>query len=320
MSPARAYSFTRYLAAKKSVDDRALNGAVWEALAQALPAPADPLRVLEVGAGIGTMLERALERGLFTRAYYLALDEQPANLAAARVRLPAWAGRHGFQARVAGEPEALTLARGAAEVQVALRAGDLLDFAAQPEQRGAWDLLIAHAVLDLLDLPTALPRLLGALRPGGLAYLTLNFDGVTLFQPELDPVFDAQIEALYHRTMDERLTAGRPSGDSRTGRRLFGQLRAAGLELLAAGSSDWVVFAMESGKDGGAARQYYADEAYFLHFIVDTVAGALDGHPELEAARFADWLAERHAQIERGELVYIAHQLDFLARRLTTGD
>lgn len=313
MSPARAYSFPRYLAAKKSVDDRALNGPVWEALGRALPAPAEPLRVLEVGAGIGTMLERALERGLFTRARYLALDEQPDHLAAARVRLPAWAGRHGFQAHPGEERERLTLTRGAVEVELTLQAGDLLRFADQPQQRGAWDLLIAHAVLDLLDLPTALPRLAGVLRPGGLAYFSLNFDGATLFQPEIDPGFEAQIEALYHRTMDERLTAGQPSGDSRTGRHLFGRLPAAGLELLAAGSSDWVVFASAAA---GGQRRYPADEAYFLHFIVDTLAGALEGRPELDAERFAAWIAERHAQIERGELVYIAHQLDFLAQRV----
>jgi hypothetical protein len=29
---------------------------------------------------------------------------------------------------------------------------------------------------------------------------------------------------------------------------------------------------------------------------------------------FRDWLAERREQIERGELIYIAHQMDFLAR------
>jgi hypothetical protein len=42
--------------------------------------------------------------------------------------------------------------------------------------------------------------------------------------------------------------------------------------------------------------------------------GALQGHRELDPARFAAWIAERHAQIDRGELVYIAHQLDVLAR------
>ena len=42
------------------------------------------------------------------------------------------------------------------------RGEHLLPPPAQPEQRGAWDLVIAHAVLDLLDLDRALPLLLGA--------------------------------------------------------------------------------------------------------------------------------------------------------------
>jgi SAM-dependent methyltransferase len=319
MPPVAEYTFTRYLAAKKSVDDRALNGHVWEILARAVgarAAPDQPVRVLEIGAGIGTMLERALERGLFTSAVYLALDDQADNIAAAGARLPRWAAGRGFQ--VAAGPQGLRLARGAACVGVDLRVDDLLEFSARPEQRGAWDLLIAHAVLDLLDLPSALPRLLGVLRPGGLFYFSLNFDGATLFQPEIDPALDVQIEALYHRTMDERIAAGRPSGDSRTGRHLFGHLRRQGVELLAAGGSDWVVFASEPASTGGKATwRYPADEAYFLHFIVHTVDSALRGHPELDAARFAAWVAERHAQIERGELVYLAHQLDFVGR--TTG-
>lgn len=297
------YTFPRYLAAKKTIDDRALNVPVWETLKTNLPADR-PLRVLEVGAGIGTMLERALERGLLTRAAYTALDEQPENLAVARQRLPAWAAAQGW----AYTPQATgaSLRRGHADLDVQWQGGDLLEFTARPEQHGAWDLIIAHAVLDLLDLDVALPRLLGALRPAGLFYFTLNFDGATLFQPEFDRAFDDQLEALYHRTMDERVTAGRPSGDSRAGRHLFARLRRAGAEILTAGSSDWTVFAPGS--------TYPADEAYFLHFIIHTVEGALCGHPELDAARFAAWAAARRAQIERGELVYIAHQLDFVGR------
>jgi hypothetical protein len=67
-----------------------------------------------------------------------------------------------------------------------------------------------------------------------------------------------------------------------------------------------VVFA---GPDG-----YPADEGYFLHFILHTMHTALEGHPDLDAACFEDWVAQRHAQVERGALVYIAHQLDFLGR------
>jgi SAM-dependent methyltransferase len=276
-------SFPRYLAAKKTVDDRALNAHVWGTLAQLLRGFEDRAVVLEVGAGIGTMAERMVERGLLARAAYTLLDEQPENLAVARQRL-------------AASPLTLTLL-----------AGDALEFCAQPAQRGVYDLLIAHAFLDLLDLPTALPLLLKALKPGGLFYFTLNFDGATIFQPEIDPVFDAHLEALYHRTMDERITKGRRSGDSRSGRHLFGLLRKCGAEILAAGSSDWTVLA---GPDG----RYPGDEAYFLRFILHTFHGALCDHPEIETSRLEAWMAERYAQLERGELVYIAHQMDFVGR------
>lgn len=303
MSLPAADSFPRYLAAKKTIDDRALNGQVWQALAGQWPA--GPARVLEVGAGIGTMLERLLERGLLQQAHYLAVDEQAENLAAARERLPAWAAAHGWRADP--RPGGWEVRNGPAAVEVEYHAGDLLALSAQPEQQGAWDVLIAHAVLDLLDLETALPQLLAVLRPGGLFYFSLNFDGATLFQPEIEPEFDARLEAAYHRTMDERLTGGRPSGDSHTGRHLFGHLRRAGAEVLAAGSSDWVVFPVDG--------RYPADEAYFLHFIIRTVGEALRGRPGLEPGRLQAWVAERHAQIERAELTYIAHQLDFLGRR-----
>jgi hypothetical protein len=104
--------------------------------------------------------------------------------------------------------------------------------------------------------------------------------------------------------MDERITNGRPSGDSRTGRHMFGHLRRAGVDVLAAGSSDWVVFA--------AAGGYPEDEAYFLHFIIHTLHQALAGHPALDGRLFEAWITQRHAQIEAGTLVYVAHQLDFV--------
>ena len=67
-------SFTRYLAAKTSVDDRALNGQVWRALASRITTDQNgvPLRVLEVGSGIGTMIQRLLNHGLLTDAFYQA--------------------------------------------------------------------------------------------------------------------------------------------------------------------------------------------------------------------------------------------------------
>ena len=305
----RVYSFPRYLAAKKSVDDRALNRHVWNSLADALPRSSaeSPLCALEIGAGIGTMLERMLEWGLLEYADYTALDALPENIAASRERLPAWAKERGYQATQSGDSQ-FSIQGQARSVRLDLKVADLFDFIAandrRPQGLRRWDLLIAHAFLDLMDIPTTLPQLFNLLRPGGLFYFTINFDGATLFEPAIDPVFDDLIQALYHRTMDERIMDGKPSGDSRAGRHLFKRIQDAGGHILDAGASDWVVFPTPQG--------YPHDEAYFLHFIIHTLHQALRGHPELDTARFEEWIARRHRQIEDSLLVYIAHQLDFL--------
>jgi len=300
-----APDFIRYLAAKKGLDDRSLNRRVWDHLARAVrdrPDPA-PLRVLEVGCGIGTMVERLLDRGLLTRAAYTGIDVEPEFIRAATERLRSYAAaRHVLLAEESGG--VLLFSTPGQEVRITLEVADLFDFLGHEPGKSAWDLLVAHAVLDLIDLPTALPRLLAHLSPGGLFYFSLNFDGATTFEPPIDPDLDALIEALYHRTMDTRSRQGQPSGSSLTGRRLFGRLKEAGARVVAAGSSDWVVF---PGPDG-----YSGDEAYFLHFIIDTISRALHGHPELAGSGFQAWVARRHRQIESAELTYIAHQLDFL--------
>jgi len=303
---ARDYSFPRYLLSKQSVDDRALNKDVLSALKANLPP--QPLRIIEVGAGVGTMLRRLIRWNVIQRAEYVMVDEMAENIEYASEWVKVWAEEAGFSfgddvsVERGGENQARVFdAR--REVRIRFERADVFDFI-QKNQTPA-DLLIAHAFLDLLPMPESLPKLLSLTK--GLAWLTVNFDGVTTFEPTIDAALDEQIERLYHETMDRRATGG----DSRSGRHLFGHLRGAGADILAAGASDWVVYA----KDGG----YPDDEAYFLHFILHFFEESLTGHPELDAEAFANWLRERHAQIERGELVYIAHQMDFLVRQRDAG-
>ena len=234
---------------------------------------------------------------------YTGIDLEPELIAEARARLGRLAGAMGGSLASQGGP--LIFQSPGQHVEVELEAIDLFHFI--PREPGRrWDLLLAHAFLDLVDLSATLPDLLALLDSGGLCYFTLNFDGATIFEPTLDPELDRQIERLYHRTMDDRRINGKPSGDRLTGRRLLGRLQTMGVQVLAAGSSDWVVFAGGNG--------YSDDEAYFLHFIIHTVGQALQGHPEIEPACLEDWLKERHSQITRGELIYIAHQLDVLGQ------
>ncbi len=205
-----------------------------------------------------------------------------------------------------GESDLLITSPGRA-LKVRLEAHDIYDFAARETGRSQWDVLLAHAFLDLVDLDTAVPRLFALLKPGGHFSFTLNFDGATIFLPTLDPALDARIERLYHGTMDDRRIDGKPSGSSLTGRLLFSALPKYGGRVIAAGSSDWVVF---SGPES-----YPRDEAYFLHYLVHTVDGALRRHPLMEEGPLSDWASRRHQQIDRGELVYIAHQLDFFGTK-----
>lgn len=300
------FTFPRYLDSKRSVDDRALNRHVLGSFSRTIESlPVTPLRVLEVGAGIGTMIERCLEWELFPdRVRYTAIDASSENIAAAHSRLRDWASRHAFT--ITERATGLFLASHSQQVEIALEAVDLFELLRRDDLRASWDILIAHAFLDLFDIPGLLPDLLRVVTPAGLLYFTINFDGVTILEPVIDAIFDQHVLSLYHRTMDERITDGRPSGDSQAGRHLFQHLHAAGADILDAGSSDWVVFANQGA--------YPNDEAYFLHFIVHTIHDALRHHAEIDSQRFTDWIEQRHAQIKRGELVYIAHQLDFLAR------
>jgi len=301
------YSFPHYLLAKQSVDDRALNRHVLDALKSALSV-SPRLSVVEVGAGIGTMLVRLLRWGLLKAADYTLVDEMPENIDYAAAWIPLWAAENGLRVEKSA-PHRFRLLDDARDVCVNLERADIFDFVEKNPEKS--DLLIAHAFLDLLPMPEGLDKLFSLVKPNGLAWLTLNFDGVTTLEPairlpasESVPAsvdLDSLIEHLYHHSMDARPTGG----DSRAGRHLFGHLRSSGAEILAAGASDWVVHAIDG--------KYPADEAYFLHFILHFFENSLCGCPELDEKTFQNWLAERRRQVDCGELVYIAHQMDFLA-------
>ena len=309
-----SYSFTRYLAAKRTVDDRALNQHVWRRLHEEVLAVAatrtEPITILESGGGIGTMIERLLEHGALPRAAYHMLDAVGENVSTAYERLASNPGAASAppSAQWAGPAADYFINLASAQgtpLAVSLYTRDLFDFLASNSLEPV-DLIIAHAFMDLVNVPSTLELMTRTLRPGALLYFTINFDGVTILQPTIDASFDALVEQVYHRTMDTRLSQGKPSGDSHTGRHFFHAMQKASIQVLDAGASDWVIIPHADG--------YMADEVYFLHFIVHTMQQALAGHPSLNRSRFAAWIEERHAQIERCELVYIAHQLDFLGR------
>ncbi len=255
------------------------------------------------------MVERALERNLFTEADYKALELSPEFIEAALCRMEELAGGTGFIFTRPGESSVL-LSRESRKVQIEFEAMDVYDFIPLGEGGPFWDLLIAQGFLDLIDVDSTLPRFISMLRPGGLFYFPITFDGYTSIEPEIDPNMDVLILNLYHQTMDDRAYRGAHFGRSKAGSHLLSLLSRGETRVLAVGSSDWMVFPEEEGK-------YRDDDAYFLHHIIHTVWEALAGNPQLDQTSFRDWIERRHDQIEAGELVYIAHQLDVVGRAPT---
>src|SRR5690348_14745159 len=272
--------YARYLAAKTTVDDRALNRHVLAELCRLMPAGAP--QVLEVGAGLGTMVARLMDWGTVGAGEYILLDADRQLLDSSRRWLRDWAAARGLRSDLL--PDGLRVG----DLRVRLVHAELGSYL-EAGHRAPADVVIANALLDLVDVPTALPGLLRLLVPGGVYWFTINYDGESIFEPGHPR--DDLIMRAYHRDMDERVRYGRPAGESRTGRRLFRYLRDAGAPALAAGSSDWVVSA---GLDGN----YPGDEAYFVRCILNTIQNALRSREDrVEPADLADWLAVRGRQL-----------------------
>ncbi len=269
------FQFSSYLAAKRTVDSRALHPRVWESAFAGKPVKT----VIELGGGTGTMIHRLLERAhIGSSTEYLLIDQEAEGLAEA--------------ARAVGP---LFLPG-----RFAVRQTELLSY--WEESPPAPDLVIAHAVLDLFDPRSAAPAL--ARMKARRYWLTHLFDSLTAWEPAVDSVLDETIMTAYHRTMDARAPGG-ARGASRSGRDWLSALPDAGFRIIDAASSDWIVRPVDGA--------YPADEARFLRSMLHFFRVSLTGHPDVDQDGLNWWLAVRHGQVERAETTFVAHQFDVTA-------
>jgi SAM-dependent methyltransferase len=288
---------TRYLEAKRSVDDRALSRRVRDRLLEALP---DVPRVLEAGCGTGVTVPRLLDWGV-TAGSYRGVDRDEGVVSFAREVRPAEMRRagHGVVETDGGFA--------AGDFEVRFEVGDALVVfgdggdagnGRDAGDAGDADLFVASAFADLVPLDALVDAFETALRPGGLAYLPITFDGGTVFQPD-HPADDA-VGRAYHRAID-----GVPGRDARAGRHLVDLLGRRSGDLLSVAASDWIV--------RPRGEEYPADEAYFLGCILGFVEEALWDADE-PVPGLDGWLRARRDQLAAGELTYVAHQYDLLYR------
>src|SRR5262249_7863908 len=182
------FDYARYLAAKTTVDDRALNRHVLAELCRLMPAGAP--RVLEVGAGLGTMVARLMDWGTVGAGEYILLDADRRLLDRSRRWLCDWAAARGLRSDLlpdavrVGDLRVRLVHAGLGsylEAPVLVRGATLLtgghprapDGPEPPAHGAPADVLIANAVLDLVDVPAVLPGLLRLLVHGGVYWFTI---------------------------------------------------------------------------------------------------------------------------------------------------
>jgi SAM-dependent methyltransferase len=291
--------FQKYLLAKKSVDDQALNRNVFDIFSEFV-SNGKRQSILEIGGGIGTMVQRLAAWLPKYDLDYTLMDIDPANINAAKVVVSqitsgftnnSQTGLQG-KAAISGEKK---------QLRMNFLTTDVYDLSSS--EGSIWDGIVANAFFDLVELDSVLPILNKLLRPGGWIYATINFDGHTVFEPVINDMLDIKIIDAYHSSMDKRRFNGKLSIGSQSGRKLFKAFQNHGFEIRAVGSSDWVVFPRQN--------EYFANERYFLEVILSFLKESITPSDLISQQQLNDWLEIRKNQLDNGELLFVAHQLDY---------
>jgi hypothetical protein len=291
------FSYPKYLSAKEEVDEKALNERVLRRFLDELCQRTDGRpQILEVGGGTGAMLRRLMSRLEDTpkqELEYTLVEERKSNVDAAQSALRAWAQRNEYDLQKEGSYHYLLQNSQLDRIRVEFLVGDFFEYAARREER--FDAIIAQAVLDLVDLGRTFQDLRALLRDRGLWYLPMHFDGLTAFEPSIDPSVDQSILRSYHKSMAQ----------PQTGRRILSTLREGKSSLLKVGSSDWIVHSEET--------RYTDKEEYFLRSILQFIHDEIRQFAEISDDVLDEWIHRRKQQLEAGNLIYLAHQIDTCA-------
>lgn len=296
--------FAVFLDAKFDLDERSLAADVRRACFDAL-ADRDRLRCLDVGAGTGAMARRLLDAGPAARSVEIVLlDRDEGLLARARETLAADLARRGLSVFRGEDTSRLDAHDGHRRIGLRFDCCDVGDF--EPRAGERYDVVTAHAFMDIVPMRPLLPRIADWLAPRGLFYATSNYDGATaLFPMYADEAFEGELLRRYDASMEARRVGGEPTGGMHSGRRLHAMLPDAGFEILAWGSSDWNIVPQH-----GRLRR---GDAVVVAVLLDAIERENQAH--CDAHRLAAWRRDRCALAEAGRLGAIVHQIDVLAVR-----
>ena len=276
-------AFADFLQAKFALDERSLNREVRAAFLDALRS-LPQIHCLDVGAGTCATLRRLLNSELTTPLSLTALDRDPALLDIARQEAAGWL-----------QDKRLAAIRFASV--------ELKDY--RPDR--LYNVITAHAFLDLAPLPQALRLFAAWLQPGGYLYASINYDGDTALLPVYDDAdFEARLLEHYNHTMEQRRVDGQATGGAYCGRRLHGLLPEYGFDILAHGSSDWNI--------APVLGEYRDGDSVCLKALLEMIYGEGQRSGLFHQDQLDRWRENRLRLLQQRRLGLIIHQLDLLGR------
>jgi len=293
--------FADYLDAKFALDERSLNDLVRAALLADLRGRLR-LSCLDVGSGTGSMVRRLLRWCDSPELLVTVLDCDRVMLDTARRRIAGELQQSRFTVEDNGPAlRGESIGRSVIVDFVACRIAEFNP----PAFR--YDLITAHAFMDLVAPMSTIERFERWLTPTGLLYATLNYDGGTFLFPAFDDAsFEARLLAAYDASMDSRQADGESTGGSRSGSHLITALLKRDWSLVAYGTSDWNLVP--------ASGKYRDRDRVCIQAMLDFVQHEGE-EANFDRGALSRWREIRSKELAGGKLGLIAHQLDVLAQR-----
>ena len=295
-------NFSAYLQAKIVLDDRSLNPEVWQHVCHLLK-NRQFLDILDVGTGTGAMLCRVFHAANEASLAFTGVDFAAELLAVACSEMTALLNSKGFVVQC--DKSLIKASAPNREFTLKTIATSVNEY--QPGSQ-KFDLITAHAVMDLLPLNETVKRFKDWLKPGGLLFCSMNYDAQTVLFPHYtDWKFEQKLLKVYNLSMESRRTGdGQLTGGAYCGRRLFQELQNQGFKIAAYASSDWNITPLE----GAYRDQDQLILACILHWV--NTEGVNSSN--IDPANLKRWFTERQNQLGRCELGMIIHQIDIFAK------
>lgn len=320
------YQYSNFLDAKYLLDKKYMSSRIWKNLKSEIKSCSKNNdlhleRILEVGMGTGTLAGH-LSRNRITCDEFHGIDIRSSLIDHARERRT----KENIFSKVCKNPKFHNLSvydvatpRIINKTQITKKAFN------EP-----FDLIIAVSLAEHVNKEKMLTSLNKLLNPGGLILLSINYDGLTCFEPVSD--YDEEyfiMENFNNRSIKGQVYDGNVGGDPYCGRHLWGKLVDCGYEPLILDSEDWFIVPQIS-----KSRKYSRLEVSFLKSVINEIYdanvdeniyrkaiagkkfGKLSEKPtrkEIEVIK--SWKDRRNKQIDDGELLYICHNIGVLAKK-----